>query len=324
MQWKASKLAGTAAIALMVSGCGGGKGDKTRPEPIRPPSGLPMPGQANYGQDGPVRLGEPYDIDGKRYEPRDDAMHDEVGYAMVSGGFQGASASLIALVHRTLPIPSYVEVTNLETGKTILARVIERGPFRNDRVADLTPAAAQLLGLASDGTPVRIRRVNPPEAEKGALRSGRSAPTRLDTPPALLSALRRKLQENGAPVAAPAPTQTNEAEAAAPPPVVHRPARPAVKPRKPGADFSTPTAPVAAAPVTEEAAAPSGNGWFVQLGSFSDRQRADALAKRADARVYASGNRYRVRIGPFGSREEAEGPLGQVKSKGYPQATISR
>ncbi len=320
MQWKASKLAGTAAIALMVSGCGGGKGDKARPDPIRPPAGQ---ADVNWGQDGQIRLGDPYEIDGKRYEPRDDVTYDEVGYATVSGGFQGPAAGLIALVHRTLPVPSYVEITNLETGRTILARVVERGPYRNDRVADLTPAAAQLLGLAGDGAPVRIRRVNPPEAEKGALRTGRAAPARLDTPPALLTALRRKLNEGAPPPAAQA-DGAPAAPVAAPPPVVHRPTRPVVKPRKPGADFSsaTPTPPAAA----EEGAAPtaSGGSWYVQLGSFAERSRAEALAKRSGATVQASGNRYRVRVGPFSSREEAEGPLGQMKSKGYPQATITR
>ncbi len=320
MQWKASKLAGTAALALMVSGCGGGKGDKARPEPIRPPAGQ---GGVNWGQDGQIRLGDPYEIDGKRYEPRDDVTYDEVGYATVSGGFQGPAAGLIALVHRTLPVPSYVEITNLETGRTILARVVERGPYRNDRVADVTPAAAQLLGLAGDGAPVRIRRVNPPEAEKGALRSGRAAPARLDTPPALLTALRRKLNEGPPPPAAQA-EGAPDAPAAAPAPVVHRPTRPAGKPRKPGADFSTatPTPPTAG----EESRAPvvTGGSWFVQLGSFAERARAEALAKRTGATVQASGNRYRVRVGPFGSREEAEGPLGQMKSKGYPQATITR
>jgi rare lipoprotein A len=322
MQWKASKLAGTAAIALMVSGCGGGKGDKVRPDPIRPPAGQ---NGANWGQDGPARLGEPYDIEGKRYVPSDDGTHDEVGYATVSGGFQGPAASLIALVHRTLPVPSYVEITNLETGRTILARVVERGPYRNDRIADLTPAAAQLLGLAGDGTPVRIRRVNPPEAEKGALRTGRAAPARIDTPPSLLTALRRKLNEGGAPVApAPADKAADAAQPASPSVVVKRPARPAAKPRKPGADFST-AAPTPTAPVEDGVApAATGGSWFVQIGSFAERQRAEALAKRAGALVQASGNRYRVRVGPFGSREEAAGPLGQMKSKGYPQATITR
>lgn len=321
MRWNTTKLAGTAVLALSVAGCGGKPDRSERPESIRPISSAEM-----AGQDGQVVLGDPYTIDGKRFEPRDDVTHDEVGYAMVSGGFGPEAAGLMALAHRTLPVPSYVEVTNLETGKTILARIVARGPMLKDRIADLTPGAAQALGLGGAGAPVRVRRVNPPDAEKGALRSGRAAPARLDTPPALLSALRRRLHENDqAPVALSPRPDTAPAPVAAKP-VVSKPV--AAKPMRPsrrGADFSgsVDTAETAPSSATAPEAAPTGS-FFVQLGSFSEKRRADALAARSGARVMASGGNYRVRIGPFGSREEAEGPLGQMKRKGYPQATIVR
>ena len=114
-------------------------------------------------------------------------LYDDVGYAAlgISGG--------VSLAHATLPQSSFVEITNLDTGKTILA--IVSGPMAAGRtLAMLSPQAMTMLGGAQ-GTniPVRVRRVNPPEQEQAALLAGRPAGDRLDTPPVLLTALKRKL-----------------------------------------------------------------------------------------------------------------------------------
>src|SRR3546814_5701897 len=70
----------------------------------------------------------------------------------------------ISAAHKTLPLPSYVEVTSLETGRTILVRINDRGPFVSGRVIDLSSAAAEQLGMKRKGVAaVRVRRVNPPE-----------------------------------------------------------------------------------------------------------------------------------------------------------------
>src|SRR3546814_9897742 len=53
--------------------------------------------------------------------------------------------------HKTLPIPSYVRVTNLENGKTAVVRVNDRGPFHSGRIIDLSYAAAARLGIIGDG-----------------------------------------------------------------------------------------------------------------------------------------------------------------------------
>jgi rare lipoprotein A len=71
-------------------------------------------------------------------------------------------------------MPSYVEITALDTGRTILVRINDRGPMTNDRLIDLSEGAARQLGIVDKGTTgVRVRRVNPPENEKSALRAGR-------------------------------------------------------------------------------------------------------------------------------------------------------
>jgi rare lipoprotein A len=153
-------------------------------------------------------------------------VYDDVGYAgiypdhlaglpMASGepyNPRGYSAA-----HPTLPLNTFAEVTNLDTGMTILVRINDLGPSARGRLVDLSAAAAQALGLNGNGggtIPVRVRRVNPPEQEKAALINGQKAADRLATPQQLLTALRKKL---GAGAAAPAPvTQAGRATAPIP------------------------------------------------------------------------------------------------------------
>lgn len=62
--------------------------------------------------------------------------------------------------HPTMPLPSYAKVTNLENGRSIIVRVNDRGPFLHNRVIDLSYAAANALGYASQGTArVRVERL---------------------------------------------------------------------------------------------------------------------------------------------------------------------
>ena len=78
--------------------------------------------------------------------------------------------------HKTLPLPSYVEVKNLSSGKKIVVRVNDRGPFHDGRIIDLSYAAAAKLGTLKNGTSlVEIRVINPRLKHASAL----------DTPPTL-------------------------------------------------------------------------------------------------------------------------------------------
>ena len=160
-------------------------------------------------EDQPVLLGEAYNVAGVLYRPADPAAYDEVGYAAaMAEGSQGAktangeafAADAITAAHKTLPLPSYVEVTALDSGRTILARVNDRGPMRNDRLIGLSPGAMAQLGLAGPSAAVRVRRVNPPGQDQVALRSHQRAAERLESPPALLKVLREKLQPSRSPI----------------------------------------------------------------------------------------------------------------------------
>src|SRR3546814_14815878 len=82
----------------------------------------------------------------------------------------------ITAAHKTLPLPSYVEVTSLQTGRTILVRVNDRGPFARGRIIDLSKGAAEQLGIRAAGTaPVRVRVVDPHERDQKRLRDGKHA-----------------------------------------------------------------------------------------------------------------------------------------------------
>src|SRR6266700_5489443 len=115
----------------------------------------------------PVYRVEPYQVKGLWYTPRADYSYDETGLASWYGpGFnqQLTAANEIydmnqlSAAHKTLPLPSVVQVTNLQNGRSLRLRVNDRGPFVDGRIIDLSRRAAQLLGFESSGTaPVRVR-----------------------------------------------------------------------------------------------------------------------------------------------------------------------
>lgn len=114
----------------------------------------------------------PYTVKGKTYRIRDGVDgYREQGYASWYGTkFHGRRTAngevynMYALsgAHKTLPIPSYVQVTNLENGRNIIVRLNDRGPFVDGRVIDLSYTAAQKLGMLESGTArVEVVALNP-------------------------------------------------------------------------------------------------------------------------------------------------------------------
>lgn len=160
-----TRLAGAAVLACMLSACAG-----TSYRPV---------------SDTPVRIGPAYTIRGNTYVPAAAPSYDAVGYASWYGSESGNQTAngeqfrpgWITAAHTTLPLPTYVEVTALDTGRRIIVRVNDRGPFAgNRRIIDLSRGAAEQLGVKAQGVvPVRVRRVDPPEKDRKRLREGKPA-----------------------------------------------------------------------------------------------------------------------------------------------------
>ena len=71
----------------------------------------------------------------------------------------------LTAAHRSLPLNCYIRVTNKDTGKSVVVKVNDRGPFHGNRVLDLSYAAAKQIGLANAGTAnVNIERVDGPNS----------------------------------------------------------------------------------------------------------------------------------------------------------------
>ncbi|WP_312488188.1 septal ring lytic transglycosylase RlpA family protein [Sphingomonas sp.] len=82
----------------------------------------------------------------------------------------------VMIAHRTLPLESMVEVTDVDTGRTIVARVGDRGPGRSDRVADLSLGAARLLGTNRRAVAnIRLRALKPGTDNPGLVLAGANA-----------------------------------------------------------------------------------------------------------------------------------------------------
>lgn len=261
------------------------------------PSALPPASTASW--DANVKLGKPYQVLGQWYVPVDDRGYDVTGIASWYGpGFHALATANgepydqdgLSAAHKTLPLPCYVEVENLDNGRRLTVRVNDRGPFVDGRVIDLSRRAAQLLGVDGPGTArVRVRRVVPDAVTVVALRP--TAPT-----PMLATS--------------------------APPPRV------ATAPAIAASAEVTPADPVSVS--TEHAVtlvAPATDGPLIQVAAVSDAGRAawlvGYLSQFGPARVETTpGGLHRVRLGPFASRADAETTLSRVRGAGYAQAWI--
>lgn len=115
------------------------------------------------------KVGQPYQVKGVWYYPKDQPDYEEVGIASWYGeqfhnkytaDGEVFDMGMSSAAHKTLPLPSLVEVTNLANGRTIVVRVNDRGPFVDGRVIDMSKAAAAELGFVTAGvTKVRVRYV---------------------------------------------------------------------------------------------------------------------------------------------------------------------
>ncbi|GGD32760.1 septal ring lytic transglycosylase RlpA family protein [Pseudoxanthomonas indica] len=140
----------------------------------------------------PVGNRSPYKVLGKQYKVMDDVHgYVEKGTASYYGNkFHGRLTSnrevydmyAYSAAHKTLPLPSFALVTNLDNGESVIVRVNDRGPFHDGRVIDLSYAAAIRLGITQRGTGrVEVRALTPEDMRSGEL-AKRQAAARTGTP----------------------------------------------------------------------------------------------------------------------------------------------
>ena len=243
------------------------------------------------------RYGNPpfYDVMGKRYF----VLSSSVGYvergvaSWYGPGFHKVRTSTgepydmyaMTAAHKTLPLPAYVRVTNLQNGRSVVVRVNDRGPFVGNRIIDLSYTAASKLDMLRNGTAmVEVRTLEPAPLGAAPLTAATAAAPA--APAALAPAA-------SAPTGSPPATSAPVAAA-----LTVLPLESAAPPEAP-ADSTGPEA-VAHVPVPR--------ALFIQAGAFSDPKNAERLAEKlrggAFGKVSVSDNQiagrrmYRVRIGP--------------------------
>ena len=150
-------LAPAILVALLLAGCG----SQPRTTAANGEGGHYRAGHPMY------KVGAPYRIGGVWYTPAVDYNYDETGVASWYGEKfdqkYTANGEVFDLnhstaAHRTLPMPSIVQVTNLDNGRSLQLRVNDRGPFARGRIIDVSRRASQLLGFDGKGTAlVRVK-----------------------------------------------------------------------------------------------------------------------------------------------------------------------
>jgi rare lipoprotein A len=276
---------------------------------------------------GTYKIGSPYQIDGVWYYPQDDPNYDESGIASWYGApFHGQSTAngelydqnALTAAHKTLPMPSYVRVTNLENGRSIIVRVNDRGPFVNGRVIDMSRRGAQLLGFDQVGTArVRVQAVQPgmPGVENNMLaQAGSDQPKVSAAPRGTVTAAALPpppgVRGQSAPVSDAASNQATSVTAAL------------------AANQATGPPDLSHQQVLQEPVRPT--SIYVQAGAFTIFDNANRLRARlqsvAPAKVSSimiKGIEYfRVRIGPLQSVDQADQTLQKVIHQGQADAHI--
>ncbi|UVO09605.1 endolytic peptidoglycan transglycosylase RlpA [Pectobacterium polonicum] len=292
-----------------------------------------------------------YSVKGKSYKiVKDPQNFSETGLAAWYGEeASGNRTSIgetfdpnaITAAHPTLPLPSYVRVTNLSNGRRLVVRVNDRGPYTPGRIIDLSKAAGDRLNI-SNNTKVKVDFINvapdgtlsgpgtvgttvakqsfalPERPSFGA--SGLGTPMMETTSPTPNSAVRPISNSSLS-----APAESTQPQSSAPSHsggflgapsalragVVESSMTPTVAPSSSAAPMNIALA--AAAAVTVPAAAlPSSTGrYVVQVGALSDQQRAQTWQRslserfRVAGKVTASGGLYRIQLGPFQNRQQA-------------------
>jgi rare lipoprotein A len=316
--WRTARLQGLLVLAaLSLAACATPKYDVGRPM-IGARNTAPRPSDMVGPNGKPLRGTEkPYQINGVWYYPKEDRDYNVVGIGSWYGeqfhNRRTANGEIFDMdipsaAHKTLPLPSLVEVTNLDNGRRMIVRVNDRGPFVGDRVIDLSKAAAEELGYRRAGVAkVRVKYIGPaPKSVFDPPRQYARAPVRAEPPVRGFEAIQEPPQRVQV-LAKPEPEWSPAPSLSAPP--------------------INPPDPVRS---TSPAGAVSKPAFRIQAGAFSSRENAEKavqqLALAGSAKIEPlerpSGTLYRVVVAAGEDEGEAWSLRQRVEALGYSGATV--
>ena len=316
--------------------------------------------QTVTGAAGYYKVGNPYQVSGVWYYPKEDYTYKESGVASWYGPefHNGITANgelydmhEMTAAHRTLPLPSIVRVTNLENGRSVVLRVNDRGPFANNRIIDVSMRAAQMLGFKEQGTTQVEVEILPEESKQlkeellsaaentvvsapRALNAGyydteRKSPSypRLANPPANGSENAPLIGTSSAAKESPFNTWDEDMSRAQSEKTAYEPV--SVKKeevKKTSKPAEKKAAPVKKAEKTSTVVAP---GYYVQVGAFGNKENAEKMRAnvsrfgKAIIQPVVSGGKtlYRVRLGPENAKKALE-IMDNVSGNGFSGARL--
>ena len=317
------KLVVIAALAMLVASCTSSRApqQKTSAAVVRAKPGLDInrahkdgapwwdvdvsriPDATPTLHTGPYKA-NPYTVLGKNYFPIQQSK-DYVAsgtaswYGTKFHGQNTANGEVYDLygmsaAHKTLPLPSYVRVTNLDNNRSVILRVNDRGPFYSDRIIDLSYAAAKKLGYAETGTArVKVEGIDP---QQYWAQRGKPAPLMLNEPQAAQPQIT---------------ASTGKVEQWTPPPQQH-------------------AAPVVAVPQLAQGQAAGGQ--YLQVGAFANPDAAELLRSKLSSMVQApvfissivrnQQTLHRVRLGPIGTPGEIQQVQNSVRLANLGQPSV--
>lgn len=261
-------------------------------------------------QQGNFKVGKPYKVEGKWYQPEETYNYTETGIASWYGpGFHGKKTANgekfnrneLTAAHRTLQMPSLVRVTNLDNGRAVVVRINDRGPFKRSRVIDVSEKAAELLGFKGRGTAKVRLDLMADESKLLAMAARRGESTigsevsMNTTPQALEGGQYQQVAMHSEPVV---PGHVTNGQFLPDPVVSQMPVR--------------------------------ATNIYIQTGSYTQSANAQSMAQSlqsyGNTQVVPANIRgqqfLRVRIGPIASVDQADALLARLSGAGHKQAII--
>jgi rare lipoprotein A len=260
-------------------------------------------------------VGKPYSVAGQWFTPREQPNYDKVGIASWYGeAFHRRKTSngeyfdmnMLSAAHATLPLPSYAKVTNLETGRSIVVRINDRGPFVDTRIMDLSKRSADALGYRSRGmAKVRVQYIG-------------AAP--LDDKGSHLAMMNKKLGQgaNFGTLVAAAQLPSSQADR--------------VQVAQADETDVQQTEPTLLQASYQPKPRPETGPYIVQVAAFDSLDEAEqvraTLADIAPVQVYemdsANGLVYRVQLGPFQSGISAKQAMSAARQQGFSSVRMTQ